>query len=202
MLEDRPVELARPRPSLLALARTWVAIGSQSLGGGPSTLYMMRSLLVERHGWLDARVFRECWAIGQASPGMHLIALSGLLGERLAGLPGIVVSVTAMVLPAALITILLTAGLVEIEQHPLVQSMLRGVVPATGGMTLAMAVFFGRTSARKGRVAVVDWLLVTVAALLAGLARLPVLLILAGLAMAGAFILRPVPADLPRRAGE
>jgi chromate transporter len=168
-----------------------VAIGSQSLGGGPSTLYMMRMLLVERHRWISAEAYRENWAIGQTSPGMHLVALAGLLGERMAGTPGLVVSVAAMVLPSALITVLMTAGLVEVERHPLVQAMLRGIVPATGGMTLAMAVFFGRSAARGGRLAVVDWLVVAIGALLLAAAGLPVVAILAASAVAGALVLRP-----------
>ncbi|MBI4491813.1 MAG: chromate transporter [Chloroflexi bacterium] len=195
MVGDHPGELARRAgPSLIDLARAWIAVGSQSLGGGSSTLYMMRAVLVERRKWVAPDMFRECWAIGQASPGMHLVALSGMLGERMAGLPGLVVSVAAMVLPSALITVLFTAGLVEIEQHPLVQSLLRGVIPAIGGMTVAMATFFGQTSARRGRVAVVDWLVVGGTAVLIARTGVPVLFILLGAAVLGAFALRPVAA--------
>lgn len=192
MPDPAPIASQPKRPSLWELAREWMAIGSQSLGGGPSTLYLMRALLVERRRWVSPEVYRECWAIGQASPGMHLVALAGLLGERMAGLPGIVVSVGAMVLPSALITVLLTAGVVEVERHPLVQAMFRGIVPATGGVTLAMAFFFGRNAARQGRAAVVDWAVVVAAALVAALGGVPVPLILLVSAVAGAFVLRPV----------
>ena len=175
-----------PRPTLLELARTWGTIGSQSLGGGPSTLYLMRALLVERRKWVDPATFRECWSIGQASPGIHLIALSGLLGHHLGGLLGIVVSVGAMVLPAAFITALLTAGLVEVERYPVVQGILRGIVPATGGMTIALAAYFGRTAARKERIALLDWGLVVIAGLLVGVVQAPVALVLFAAAAVGA----------------
>lgn len=190
------------RPSLRALARSWMAIGSQSLGGGTATLYLMRALLVERHKWVEASVFRECWAIGQASPGMHLIALAGLLGERMAGVRGLVVSVLAMVLPAAVITVLFTAGLVEVEQHPLVRTMLRGIVPAAGGMTLAMALFFAQSAARQGRAVLVDGLVVAAAALLIHLGGAPVVLILIGAALLGAVVLRPVAPESARPGSE
>lgn len=198
---EQPALPAAPagRPSLLTLAKTWAAIGSQSLGGGPSMIYMMRLLLVERYKWLTASVFQECWAIGQAAPGMRNIALTGLLSERIAGFPGMVVSVVAMVLPSALITVLLTAGLVEIERVPAVQSAMRGIVPVTAGMTLALAVFFGRTAVRKGRVGIIDWAVFLGAALLAGLLRVPVLLILAGCALFGALVLHPTPSTAERQ---
>lgn len=179
------------RPSLLALARAWVAIGSQSLGGGPSTLYMMRSVLVEQRRWADAAIFRDCWSICQASPGIHQIALAGLLGERVRGLPGMVISVVAFVLPSAFITVLFTAGLVEIEQFPLVQGLLRGILPATGGMTLALATFFALAAMRPGRTRYFDLFAVAVAAVLVGVVKLPVPLIVLGSACFGAFFLRP-----------
>lgn len=181
------------KPSLLALARAWVAIGSQSLGGGPSTLYMMRAVLVEQRRWADASIFRDCWSICQASPGIHQIALAGLLGERVRGLPGMAISVVAFVLPSAFITVLFTAGLVEVEQFPLVQGLLRGILPATGGMTLALATFFALAAMRPGRARYFDLLVVAVAAVLVGVAKLPVPLIVLGSACFGAFFLRPRP---------
>mgnify|MGYP003348658925 CR=1 FL=1 len=80
----RPDDSVVQRPTLFQLARTWFAIGTQSLGGGPSSLYMIRSLMVERTRWIPPETFRECWSIGQASPGIHLVALAGLLGAQAA----------------------------------------------------------------------------------------------------------------------
>ncbi|MFN0071557.1 MAG: chromate transporter [Chloroflexota bacterium] len=176
------------RPSLLMLARTWLAIGSQSVGGGPSTMYMIRSLMVERTRWISPETFRECWTIGQASPGIHLIALAGLLGHQLHGKRGIAVAVIAFVVPSAIITTLFTAGLELVESQPVVQGMLRGIIPATGGMTLSLAFFFGRTTARKGRIGWADWLIVLVAAMLVGGAQAPVVLVLLGAAIIGALL--------------
>ena len=178
----------RERPTLLQLARTWTAIGTQSLGGGPSTLYMIRSLMVERTRWVDPTTFRETWSIGQASPGIHLVALAGLLGHHLCGVRGIAVAVAAMIIPSSIITALFTAGLEEIQRFPLVQGMLRGIIPATGGMTLALAIFFGRSAARKGRIGLVDWGIIVVAGVLVGVAKAPVVLILLAAAVAGAFL--------------
>jgi chromate transporter len=175
-----------PQPSLMKLGRTWFAIGSQSLGGGPSTSYMIRSLMIERTKWVPFETFRECWIIGQASPGIHLVALAGLLGHYLCGPWGIPVSVAAFVIPSAIITTFFTAGLLQVEQIPIVQWMLRGIIPATAGMTLSLAIFFGRSTARKGRIGLVDWAVVIVATILVGVVKAPVVLILLGAAVIGA----------------
>jgi chromate transporter len=177
-----------PRPSLMQLARTWFAIGSQSLGGGPSTSYMIRSLMIERTKWVPFETFRESWIIGQASPGIHLVALAGLLGHYLCGMWGIVVSVAAFVIPSAIITAFFTAGLQQVEQFPIVQWMLRGIIPATAGMTLSLAIFFGRSTARKGKIGLADWTVIIVATLLVGVVKAPVVLILLGAAIIGALM--------------
>jgi chromate transporter len=187
---EQPQHITTPssRPSLGQLGRTWFAIGSQSLGGGPSTNYMIRSLMVERTKWIPTQVFRECWVIGQASPGIHLVAMAGLLGHYLCGMRGIAVAVAAFVIPSAIITALFTAGLERVEQFAIVQWMLRGIIPATAGMTLSLAVFFGRSTARKGKLGLIDWAVVLVAALLVAVAKAPVVLILLGAAIIGALM--------------
>ena len=176
------------RPTLAQLGRTWFAIGSQSLGGGPSTSYMIRSLMIERTRWIPFDTFRECWIIGQASPGIHLVALAGLLGHHLCGKWGILVAVSAFVVPSAIITTFFTAGLQQVEQFPIVQWMLRGIIPATAGMTLSLAVFFGRSTARKGRIGIADWGVVIVSLILIGVVKAPVVLILLGAALIGAIM--------------
>lgn len=195
-----PAPGARARPTLGQWARTWLIIGSQSLGGGVSTLLLMRQLLVERHKWVDANTYRDAWAIGQASPGIHIIAMAGLMGDYVLGRRGIVIAIAAMIVPSAFITVLFTAGLLEIEQYPLVQAALRGIIPATGGMTLGMSYVFGASAARSGRLAAIDCLVIFTAAALVGLVQAPIPLILLSAATVGALFLHPRPVLPPPQA--
>src|SRR6266511_3646348 len=92
------------------LAKAWIAVGTQSVGGGASTLFLIRRLVVERHAWVTPREFTEAWALSQLSPGIHLVALAGILGHRIAGTRGVLVAVAAMMAPAGAITAALTAA--------------------------------------------------------------------------------------------
>ena len=142
-MPSRPVTLG-------ALARAWIAVGTQSVGGASSTVYLMRSRLVERTGWLTRREFMESYSLSQVSPGIHLVALAGLLGHRLAGVRGVAVSVAGMMVPAAIITVALSAILIGIADHPLTRAALAGVGPVTAGMTAGLAVISARGSVRRG----------------------------------------------------
>jgi len=187
-------------PSSRALARAWFAIGTQSVGGGSSTLFMIRRVLVERTGWITLREFTEAWALSQLSPGIHLVALAGLLGRQMAGLRGVIVSVAGMMVPAAIITALATALLGEIAQHPLTIAALAGIGPVAGGMTIGLALTMARPVLQRGRYAILDVAVIVTAfgVLLAGLAQTIVVIFVA--AAFGAILLRrarPTSSDAP-----
>jgi chromate transporter len=136
---------------LARLTRSWVAVGTQSVGGGTSTLLLIRRLAVDRERWMSAREFGEAWALSQLSPGIHLVALAGLVGRRAAGWRGVVAAVAGMMIPAAAITVALTAGYGVIAASPAARAALAGIAPVTGGMTIATAALLVRASARRGR---------------------------------------------------
>lgn len=167
-----------------ALAKAWIAVGTQSVGGGASTLMLIRRHIVERNRWVTPREFTEDFALSQLSPGIHLVALAGLLGGRIAGLRGVAVSVAAMMIPAAIITTLMTAAYSAIADHPLARAALLGMAPATGGMTVALAAILARETARHGRVAILDALVVLAALAILTFAGLSSILVIVA---AGAF---------------
>ncbi|MDQ2913311.1 MAG: chromate transporter [Chloroflexota bacterium] len=136
---------------LARLTRSWVTVGTQSVGGGTSTLLLIRRLAVERERWMSAREFGEAWALSQLSPGIHLVALAGLVGRRAAGWRGVVAAVGGMMIPAAAITVALTAAYGLIAASPAARAALAGIAPVTAGMTIATAGLLIRASARHGR---------------------------------------------------
>ena len=138
------------------LVRAWITVGTQSVGGGQSTLLLMRRLIVDRHAWLTPREFTEFWALSQLSPGIHIVALAGLIGRRIAGWRGVAVAVGGMMVPAATITTLMTAAYVAIGDHPIARGALAGMAPAAGGMTLALALVMAREVRRRGSAVIVD----------------------------------------------
>jgi chromate transporter len=159
------------------------------VGGGASTLFLMRRELVERRRWLSARDFLEDWALCKLSPGINLIALTALVGTRLAGTRGLVVSVLAMLLPAGVITAAMTAGYGEARDHPLVVAALAGAGPVSAGMAGGVAIVFARQAVRRGWHAAADWTymgLAVAAGLFTGVHTLALIAI--GLAVGGLFL--------------
>lgn len=187
-------------PSSRALARAWFDIGTQSVGGGTSTLFMIRRVLVDRLHWITLRDFTEAWALCQLSPGIHLVALAGLLGRQIAGWRGVLVSVAGMMVPAALITALITALFGQIAGQPLTIAALAGVAPVAGGMTIGLALSMAHPVLQRGRYGILDVAVIAVAfaVLLGGAAQTLVVIIVAGV-FGAAFLTRerPTASDAP-----
>lgn len=117
---------------------------------------MIRRVLVDRTHWITLREFTEAWALCQLSPGIHLVAFAGILGQRIAGIRGVIVSVIGLMVPAAIITAILTAGFGQIAQHPLTIAALSGIAPVSGGMAMGLALITAGSVMQRGRMVTVD----------------------------------------------
>ncbi len=88
--------------------------------------------------------FTGLWNLCVFTPGINLLALTILIGRKLAGVRGIAASLVGLLLPSAMITCLLAAGFKLVQNNPIVQAALRGVIPATAGIMLLVGVRFAQ----------------------------------------------------------
>lgn len=155
------------QPTAFQQFKAWFVMGTQSVGGGASTLYLMRSIMIRR-GWLTDREFMQEWTLSRLSPGNHLTALAALLGQRIGGRRGIVIALGGLLIPSGLITIALTGGFGVIRADPGVQSALAGVAPVTIGMMLGITAILLRSVLNPVSLALVADALLFIGAVVAG----------------------------------
>ena len=150
--EAEQVVLPKPgRHSFLEVFKVWLALGLQSFGGGSSTLFLIRRAMVTERGWVDEDEFLRFWSLVQIAPGINLIAMSILLGNRVGGAAGIAACVLGLLVPSAAITVLLTAVFSSVQSLPAVQAALRGIVPAAAGLSLALGLDMAKPLFRRSR---------------------------------------------------
>jgi chromate transporter len=133
-----------PYPTIWKLFRIWTNIGLQSFGGGASTSFLIQRTFIDKYGWMTMEEYMHMWNLCIFTPGINLVALTVLIGRKLGGTWGIVVSLAGMLLPSGLITCLLAAGFQLIQHIPTVQAIVRGVVPATAGIMLVVGLRFAQ----------------------------------------------------------
>jgi chromate transporter len=190
------MRLQDPRPSKWQLFRIWASIGLQSFGGGASTTFLIQRSFIEQHRWLSMEEFTHLWNLCILTPGINLVALTVLIGRKLGGWWGIVVSLAGMLLPSAAITCLLAAGFKLVQNTPTVQAIIRGVIPATGGVMLLVGLNFALPLIRRGYKEGILYLLgssvlIIACALAVILLKLSVIVIVLGAILLGALFFSP-----------
>jgi chromate transporter len=109
---------AVPRVPLVTVLREWGRIGCIGFGGPPAHIRLLRQLVVERRGWLDAREFEDAIAVCNMMPGPASTQLAIFCAWRLRGRAGALVGGAGFILPG-LVVILCLAVLFVAGSPPL-----------------------------------------------------------------------------------
>jgi chromate transporter len=166
---------------LLDLAMVYGQLSLLAFGGANAVLPEMQRQVVDVHQWMSAQEFAGLYALAQAAPGPNMMVVS-LVGWRVAGFWGALVTTGAVALPSSVLTFLVSGLWYRFKDAPWRKALQDGLQPVTVGLVMASAGLLIRSAA-------VDWsaaLVVVVAAPLFIFGRLNPLLILAGAAVAGA----------------
>ena len=144
------------RASLGTVAREWLRIGLTGFGGPPAHIALLRSLVVERKHWMDAREFEDANAACGLLPGPASTQLAIFCAYRVRGRLGALVGGLCFVSPAVVLILLLS--LLFLADNP--PEWVRGAGAGAAGAVPAVAVqaglglllpSFERARAERGR---------------------------------------------------
>jgi len=127
---------AHPVASLGTVAREWTRIGVTGFGGPPAHIALLRQLMVERMGWMDAREFQDANAACGLLPGPASTQLSIFCAYRVAGPAGAIVGGIGFIAPAVIL--ILALSLLFLERSP--PLWVRGAGAGAGAAVAAVAV--------------------------------------------------------------
>lgn len=164
-----------------------------SVGGVITILSAMHIYLVDQHGWMTDVQFNASYALAQAAPGPNVLymALFGWMiginsGSMAAGLLGVCVMLTGMLLPCSTLTFFASRWLQHNRERRAVRAFRQGMMPVVIGLMIAAAWLMITSRADP----VADWpvwAVTAVSALLLWRTRLHILWPLAAGALLGWF---------------
>ena len=167
--------------TLLELAVVYGQLSLLAFGGANAVIPEMQRQVVDVHHWMTPHEFAALYALAQAAPGPNMMVVS-LVGWRVAGVWGALVTTGAVALPSSILTFFVAGVWYRFKDAPLRKAIQSGLQPVTAGLIAASAVLIVQSTT-------IDWTagLVTITAM--GLflwGKLHPLLILALAAIAGA----------------
>jgi chromate transporter len=124
---------------LPTIAREWTRIGFTGFGGPPAHIALLRKLVVQHRGWMDARAFEDANAACQLLPGPASTQLAIFCAYRVGGWPGALVGGLGFVVPA--VVMVLCLAVVFLAQAP--PDWIRGAGAGAGAAVAAVALRAG-----------------------------------------------------------
>ncbi|MBP1999889.1 chromate transporter [Paenibacillus shirakamiensis] len=103
-------------------------------GGGPSSIPLMYEEVVTHYHWLTPSEFSNMLALGNALPGPIATKIAAFVGYDIAGWLGVLVALTATVVPSAIALIILIRILQKYKHSSVVKGMTFLVQPVIAVM--------------------------------------------------------------------
>ena len=114
----------------------FLKVGCFAFGGAYGAIPLIREVVLS-YGWLDDGMLTYMIAVSESTPGPIMVNLATYIGSSQAGVFGALLATTAVILPAFLIVLFLTAMFQTALKNRYVQALLRGMKPCIIGIILA-----------------------------------------------------------------
>jgi chromate transporter len=111
-------------------------LGFSAFGGVTSTLPQLQHIAVTQRHWITSQQFVDVYALGQATPGPGSMMVIGI-GYIVAGVPGGMAALLAMLVPVAMLTYLVGSQWDRLQNWRWRPPVEHGVIPVTVGLLLA-----------------------------------------------------------------
>jgi chromate transporter len=121
------------------LLKSFTIIGSVSFGGYLALLAMVREKLVVEDKVIDDHRITEAIALGSLLPGPLAVNVVAYVSYLLAGIPGAILSIVAVLLPSYLLVLLLSIFYFEFNSTVNFDFILMGIIPVVIGIIFLMA---------------------------------------------------------------
>jgi len=122
------------------LFKSTFLISAFTVGGGMVIIPLLKTKFVDEYGWINDKETLDIAAIAQSLPGVMAVNASIMLGHRMAGLAGTLVTTLATVLPP-LITMTIIAFFYDLFAHnPYVQLLLKGMQCGATAVIIKVAI--------------------------------------------------------------
>lgn len=170
---------------LVQLALTFLGVAFFSIGGASALIPEFYRQIVTVRGWMSGADFAHMVALAQVAPGPNMMFVS-LIGWRVAGVPGMLVSTVAIVGPPSVIAFAVGRVLNRLKDAAWLSAVKGALAPIVVGLMMAS----GLVTAQAANYADFLWVLTAVAAAFMYVLRRNPLWVIAGGALAGIALTR------------
>lgn len=123
-----------------------------TFGGGFVIIPLMRKKFVEELKWIEEQEMLDLTAIAQSSPGAIAVNASILVGYRVAGIPGALLTVLGTVLPPLIIISIISLGYQAFRDNALVNMAMSGMLCGVAAVIFDVVINMAKPLFRQKRI--------------------------------------------------
>lgn len=131
---DKPLE--SEAPTCYQLFRTFMKIGTFTIGGGYVMLPLIENEVVTKKHWLEAEDFLDMVVLAQTAPGPIAFNLANLVGRNLKGEKGAFSAATGAIVPPFIIMLFFALFLTQYQDSDFMTRLFKGIRPAVIALIL------------------------------------------------------------------
>lgn len=124
-----------------------------TFGGGYVIVTLLKDKFVDHYHWIDEDEMLDLVAIAQSSPGAIAVNGAIVVGYKLCGIPGVVVSVLGAIIPPMIIISIVSVFYNAFSHNIIIAAMLRGMKAGVGAVIASVVYDMG-----KGVIKTHDWI--------------------------------------------
>ena len=136
--------IAKGAKLLWILFRSTFTLSAFTIGGGYVIVPLMRKLFAEKYKWSEEHEMLDMIAIGQAAPGVIAVNTSILIGYKLAGVLGALVTVLGTILPPMISLTILSYIYGAIKDNVIIRTLFYGMSIGVAIVILDAVVSMGK----------------------------------------------------------
>lgn len=143
--------MERSVPNYFKLFRSTFFLSAFTFGGGYVIIPLMKKKFVDELGWLEEEEMLNMSAIAQSSPGPMAVNAAILVGWRVFGIPGALISILGTVLPPLIILSVISLFYAEFRQNAVVSAVLKGMMAGVCAVIADVVLTMGGKIVKKGK---------------------------------------------------
>lgn len=145
------------RERMIKLFLSTLYLSAFTFGGGYVIVTLMKKKFVDEYHWIDEQEMLDLVAIAQSAPGAIAVNGAIVVGYKLAGIPGAMVSILGTIIPPFLIISVVSFFYVAFQQNVFVKLMLDGMQSGVGAVIAVVVYDMG-----KGIVVGKNWISIAI----------------------------------------
>lgn len=131
--------------TLWTLFKTCFIISACTFGGGMVIISMLQKKFVEELKWIEQGEVMDLVAIAQSCPGVMAVNTSIIIGYRIAGVPGALLTVLGTVTPPMIILTVISACYLQFRENRVIALLLKGMQAGVAAVMINVTITMAKS---------------------------------------------------------